>query len=47
MKGILELLCPGFVSPSLKYRDAESGEFYEIPDIQVGLGIKSQGKGRG
>lgn len=46
-KGILELFCPGFVSPSLKYGDAESGEFYNIPNIKVGLGVKSRGKDRG
>lgn len=47
VKGILELFCPGFVAPSLKYGDAESGEFCNLPNIQVGLGIKSWGKDRG
>lgn len=41
VKGILELFCPGFVSPTLNYGDAESVEFYNIPNIQVSLGTKS------
>lgn len=41
VKGILELFCPGFVSPSLKFRDAGNGGFYNIPNIPAGLGIKS------